>query len=140
VQARRAHRNDDITGVHSIGPKELIGFDNSGSSTRNVVLVRVQDPWVLGRLTTEKCTARLLTAVSDPRDNRSDPLWDNSTGGNVVSHEQRLGSGDDEVIYDHRHEVDPDCVVYIHSLGHRNLRPDTVGRRDQEGSAELRER
>ncbi|PWG75121.1 hypothetical protein DF186_14305, partial [Enterococcus hirae] len=58
--------------------------------------------------------------------------------GHVVVEEQRLGARDDEVVDDHRHEVDPDRVEAPQAPGQVDLGAHPVGAGHQHRLAEPR--
>ena len=76
---------------------------------------------MLGGLTTHEGTACLAATLGDTGDDRRDPLGHHLAGGDVVGHEQRLGTAHHEVVDDHRDEVDADGVVLVHALRHSDF-------------------
>ena len=59
------------------------------------------EPGVLSRLTAEQGTTGLDAALRDAADQRGDLLRDDLADGDVVLHEQRLGTGDHQIVDDH---------------------------------------
>ncbi len=57
-----------------------------------------------------------------------DPLRHDLAAGDVVLKEKRLGAARDQVVGDHRDQVDPDGVVQTGLLRDGELRPHPVGR------------
>ena len=68
----------------------------------------------------------------DARDDLGDALGHGAADGDVVLQEQRLGAAHDEVVDDHRDQVEADGVVLVHRLRDRQLGADAVGRRRQQ--------
>ncbi len=69
--------------------------------------------------------------VSDALHHGGDPLRIDLAGGDVVEHEERLGPETDQIVDAHGHQVDAHGAVAAGGLGHRELGPHPVGRRDQ---------
>jgi hypothetical protein len=88
---------------------------------------------VLGRLTADERGAGLGAAARDARDDVGDALGEHLAARDVVGHEQRLGSHDDDVVDDHADQVEPDRVVLVDRLRDRDLRAHAVGARREQG-------
>ena len=118
------------------GPSICVRLDHAGPGAGDVVLVRRQQPRVLGRLAAHEGAAGQPAALGDAGDDRGDPLGHDLADRDVVGHEQRLGAADDQVVDDHADQVDPDGVVHAHPLGDGDLGPDPVRRRRQQRTPE----
>ena len=94
-------------------------------------------PGVLGCLAANEGAASQLAADSDAPDDLRDPLRDDLAHGQVVLHEKRLGTADDQVVDDHPDQVDADRVVLVHGLRDSQLGADAVRARGQQGLAVL---
>ena len=101
VQPARGHRDHHVTGTHPAGPEELAGLHDSRGRARDVVLVRVEEPGVLGGLAADEPAPGSDAGLGDALDDGSDPLGYDAPGGDVVGEEQRLGAADDEVVDEH---------------------------------------
>ena len=95
---------------------------------------------MLRRLAPEQCAAGDAAALGDAAHDVGDALGEHRAGCDVVGHEERLGAADDEVVDDHRDEVDADRVVDVEGLRDRDLRPDTIGRGGEQRPAVSGER
>ena len=68
-----------------------------------------------------------------PETDRGDPLGHDLADGDVVLQEQRLGAAHDQVVDDHRDQVDARSVSCLSiGLGDRQLGANAVGRRRQQ--------
>ena len=140
MQARRAHRDRDVARAHAIGTEQSIGLDDARARTRDVVLVRLQQARMLGGLTADEGATGDLAAARDTGDDRGDALGHDLAGGDVVGHEEWLGSAHDEVVDDHGDEVDADGVVDVHRLRDGHLRAHAVGGGGEQGARVALER
>ena len=68
---------------------------------------------VLGGLAAEQRAAGVPAAVGDPGDDLGDLLRHDLADGDVVEQEQRLGAAGDQVVDDHRDQVDARRVVDV---------------------------
>jgi len=127
VQAAGLHRDHGVAGADPGGAEQPVGLDHTGRGAGDVVLVRGQQPGVLGGLAADQRAAGHDAGLRDALDDRGDPLGDDPAGGDVVGHEQGLGPADDEVVDDHADQVEADRVVDVHRLGDRDLGADAVG-------------
>ncbi len=102
---------------------------------RTVVLVGLEQSGVLGSLPADQGGSRDLTSSRDTGDDRCDALGHDLAGGDVVGHEQRLGTTDHDVVDNHAHQVEPDRVVLVHGLGDGDLGAHAIGagRQDRTG-------
>jgi hypothetical protein len=96
-----------------------------------VELVGGEQPRVLGGLAPDQGAAGLHAALGDAAHEGGDPVGVELADGDVVVEEQRLGAGDDEVVDDHRDEVDPDRVEHPEPAGEVDLGADPVGAADE---------
>src|SRR5258706_8185901 len=87
---------------------------------------------MLGRLATDERAARLSASVRDAVDELRGLRRVEPPHGDVVEEEEWFCAAADDVVGTHRDEVDPDRVVPPECGGDRRLRPDPVGRRDQD--------
>ena len=131
VQAGRGHGHEDVAGADPLGPQQCVGVDDPDARGRQVVAAVLHQAGVLGGLPAQQRAAGLPAALGDPRDDRGDLVGHHLADGDVVLQEQRLGAADDQVVDDHRDEVEPDRVVLAHGLGDGDLRADTVGGRGE---------
>ena len=83
--------------------------------------------------------ASLCTCASDTAHNVSDTFGNDLAGSNVVGHEQRLRTADDDVVHDHAYQVVTDGVVNIECLRDSDLGAHTIGGGSQVGLAVLDE-
>ena len=133
VQSARGHRDHHVTGTHPAGAEELAGLHDSGGRAGHVVLVRVEEPGVLGGLAADEPAPGGDAGLGDALDDGGDPLGYDAPGGDVVGEEQRLGAADDEVVDQHAHEVEADRVVLVEGLGDGDLGADAVSRGREQG-------
>ena len=140
VQAAGAHGEHDVTGAHPARAEQVVGLHDTGGGPRDVVLVGVEEPGVLGGLAADQRAAGDHAGLGDALDDRRDPLGHDPAGGDVVGHEERLGAADDEVVDDHADEVEADGVVDVHLLRDRDLGADAVGGGGEERVGVLRQR
>jgi len=91
---------------------------------------------VLRRLAADQYAAGLGAAVLNAGHHGGDPVGIDLARGDVVQHEERLGSEADQVVDAHGHQVDAHRVVAPGGLGHHELGADAVGRRHQHRMAE----
>ena len=132
VQAGRAHGDHDVAGADPVGPEHLVGLDHTDAGRGQVVVAVRHHAGVLRRLATEQRATGLDAAFGDAADEFGDTLRDDSPDGDVVLQEQRLGTADDEVVDDHRDQVEADGVVLVECLSDGELGAHTVrGRREQ---------
>ena len=87
---------------------------------------------MLRGLTAEQCAARENTPVGDTGDDRADPLRDGAPDRDVVLEEQRLRTADHQVVDNHRDQVQPNGVVFVHGLGDGQFGTHPVGGRGQD--------
>ncbi len=119
--ARRDHRAvDHARAVH-----------RAHAEAGEVVVVLGHDAGVLGHLAAHERAPRLPATLGDARDDRFDARGIELADGDVVEEEQRLGTGHEDVVRAHRHEVDTDRVVAVHELRELELGADAVGARDR---------
>ena len=127
VQTGRRHRHHDVTLAHQLGAEQRVGLDHTGGGAGDVVLVRVEQAGMLGRLATEQRGAGLGAGLRDALDDVGDALGHHTSAGDVVGEEQGLGTAHHEVVDEHADEVEADGVVDVHGLRDRDLRAHTVG-------------
>ena len=128
VQPAAGEGEHDVTGSDPVWAEHGIPLDDTGRSARDVVLVGLEQPGVLGRLAADERDPGLRAGGGDPRDDGRDPLGDDAPARDVVGHEERLRAADDDVVDDHADEVEADRVVPVEGLGDRDLGADAVGR------------
>ena len=87
---------------------------------------------MLGRLATDQRAAGLAAALGHAGHDGGDAVGVDLAGRDVVEHEQRLGTGADEVVDTHGDQVDADGLVATGGPRHLELGADPVGRRDQD--------
>ena len=141
VQAARAHRDRDVADATRSGPEQL-GRPRRRRCRHRRRRTR-RGPAARGARRSPRRRGRSPPAGSPRRcpHDRGDPLGHDLAGGDVVGHEQRLGPADDEVVDDHRHEVDADRVVLVQCLRDDDLGADAVGRgREQRAPIALERR
>ena len=139
VQAAAAHRDNLVAGADPSRAEHVGGLHDAGRRARDVVLVGLQQPRVLGGLAADERAAGLDAGLGDAPDDRRDPLGYDAAGGDVVGEEPRLCTADDEVVHEHADEVEADRVVHVHRLGDGDLRADAVGAGGQQRALELLE-
>ena len=87
-----------------------------------------------------KATSHDLPAsLGNAADDFGDTGWNNLAAGDVVGHEQRTRTADDDVVDDHADEIVTDSVVLVESLRDGDLRADTVSRGSQQWALEILE-
>ena len=128
------HRDHHVAGADPVGAEQPVGLDDAGAGAGHVVLVRPQQPRVLGGLAADQRAAGQHAALGDALDDRRDPLRHDLAAGDVVGHEQRLGAADDQVVDDHPDQVEADRVVPVQRL--RRWRPWCRRRRSRSPAAD----
>ena len=109
-------------------PRIVVLFDHAHTVGGQVVLVGAHHARVLRGLAAEQGAAGVAAAVGDARADLGDAVRHHLTAGDVVEQEQRLRAARDQVVDDHRDQVDADRVVDVHLLGDHQLGADAVGR------------
>ncbi len=132
VQTGRSHRHNSVADPDAARAEHLVGFDHADPEAREVVLVGGHHTGVLGGLATDERAARLHTTVRDAGDDLLDVLRRQPPDRDVVEEEQRLGAGHDDVVDDHRDQVDADGVVASQRSRDLQLGAHAVGRADQD--------
>ena len=140
MQAAGLHRDDHVTGTDPAGAEQLAGLDDARRGAGDVVVVGVEQPGVLGGLAADQRAAGDHAGLGDALDDRGDPLGDDAAAGDVVGHEERLGTAHDEVVDDHADQVEADRVVDVHLLRDRDLGADAVGGGGEQRLGVLRQR
>ena len=87
---------------------------------------------MLGRLAADQRAAGIAAAGRHGSDQLGDPFRDHVPDGDVVEEGERLGAAAHDVVGAHRHEVDADRVEPTEGGRDRGLRPDAVGRGDEQ--------
>ncbi len=136
AQAGRRQPDHGVARGNSRGPELSPVFDRPYRKTGKVELVGCHDACVFRRLSADQRTAGSATAVSDAADDGGDPLRVDLASGDVVEHEQWLGSHTDQVIDAHGDEVDANGLVPAGRACDEELRAHPVGGRDQHGLLE----
>jgi hypothetical protein len=132
VQAGRAHRDHRVTHLDPVPAEDLALLDHTDTGGRDVVLVRAQHAGVLGGLAAQQRAAGVAAAVRDARADLRHLVRHDLAAGDVVEQEQRLGAAGDQVVDDHRHEVDAHRVVDVELLRDDQLGAHAVGRGRQD--------
>ena len=135
VQAARGEREDRVARLHAVRAEQGVGLDDAGRGARHVVVVRAEQPGMLGGLAADERGAGLAARVGDAAHDVGDALGHDLAARDVVGHEQRARAHHDDVVDDHAHEVLTDGVVLVDRLGDRHLRADPVGARRQQRAA-----
>lgn len=110
-------------------PSPLDGADREPCEI--VVSGRVH-PRHLGRLSPDEGAACRAAAAGDALDDGGGRLDIQPAGGEVIQERQRLCALNDQIVDAHGHQVHADRVVAADGVGYPELRPDAVGREDQE--------
>ena len=118
--------------LHAMGAEHLVAVDDADAEPGEVVLVGRHHAGVLGGLAADQRAAGLHAAVGDAGDHLLDVGRVELADRDVVQEEQRLGARHDDVVDDHRDEVDADRVVAAQLPGELELGPDAVSRTDQD--------
>ena len=126
MQPRRGHCHQHVALAHPVWAEHRIRFDDADTRPGQVVLVFAEDSRMLGSLPADEGAASPTAPLGDPTHDLGDPLRDEPAAGQVVEQEQRLCPAHDQVVGDHRNEVDPDRVVAAESLGDQQLGPHAV--------------
>ena len=132
VEARGRETDDRVAGAGRSPVEEIGSLDDADAGPGEVERPRLHEARVLCRLATDQRTARLPAALGDPADQRRDGIRIDAPDGHVIEERERLGPRADHVVRAHRDEIDPDRVPPSECGGQRGLRPDAVGRRDDE--------
>ena len=121
------------------GAEQRIRLHRADGGTRDVVVVRPEQPGMLRGLAADERGAGLRAGAGDAGDDVGDALGNDLAAGDVVGHEQRLRADHDDVVDDHADQVLPDRVVLVERLGDRDLGADAIRRRRQQRTRERRE-
>src|SRR5690606_7081906 len=107
--------------------EQLVLLHHAHTGGGQVVLVGGHGAGMLGGLTTDERAPGRLAAQRDAGADLGDLVRLDLPAGDVVEQEQRLGAAGDDVVDDHRHQVQPDRVMDVHGLGDEQLGPHAVG-------------
>ena len=113
--------------AHAVGAEDAVGLDDAGRRARDVVVVDAEESGVLGGLAADEGGAGLGAAARDARTMSAMRSGNDLAARDVVGHEERLRTHDDDVVDDHADQVEPDRVVLVDRLRDRDLRADAVG-------------
>ena len=130
VEPGRGEAHDRVAGPRRGPVEEPVPLPHPDAEPREVELVGLHEPRVLGRLAAGERRAGLAAALGDPRDQGRDPLRVQPPDRDVVEERERLGARAGHVVGAHRDEVDADRVQAAHRRRDRRLRPHAVGGRD----------
>ena len=120
--------------LDSVRSEHLVRLDRTDRRTGDVVVIRGEKAGVLGSFPTDQSGSRFRACLSDSPHNVSDSFGNDLAARDVVGHEQRLCTNDDDVVDDHSDEVLPDGVVNIKRLRDGDLGTDSIGRRRENGA------
>ena len=115
---------------------EIGALDHADTEAGQVEGVGRQQPGMLGGLATDEGTAGFAAAGHDPAHEGCHCIWIEVLDGDVVEEEEGRGAETRDVVGAHRHQVDADRVVSPDARGDRRLRPDPIGRRDEDRIAQ----
>jgi hypothetical protein len=90
-------------------------------------------------LAAEQSHASLFASFGNTANDVSDNVWFDLAGRYVVSEKQWFGAAHDDVIGDHRDEIDTDCVVNAHALCDDNFGAHAVSASRKKRAAEFGE-
>ena len=96
----------------------------------------VHEPRVLRGLAADQGAAGVPAAGRDPLDETRHGVRVEPPDRDVVEEEERRGARADDVVGAHRDEIDPDRVVAVERRRDGRLRPDPVGRADEDRVAQ----
>ena len=128
MQPRGRKAQNDVANLNLFGGENLALFDHSGCGAGDVILIGTQQAWMLCRLPSNQCDIDLLAGIRNAANDVCDSGWFELSAGDVVGHEQALGSRNDNVINHHANQVLADGVVFIYRLGNGDLGADPIGR------------
>ena len=135
VQPGGGHPDQHVAGPHPVRAEQLVGLHDAGRGPGDVVLLRAQQPRVLGGLPAHQGRVGRGAGRGDPAHDPGDPLRDHLAAGDVVGHVQRLRADHHDVVHDHAHQVPADGVVDLQGLGDCDLGAHPVGGGRQVGLA-----
>ena len=127
MQTTRGHADDYITNLHLVRAEQLRSLNHTGCGTGNVVVIRPKQSRMLCRLATDECNIDGGTRLGNAPNNVCDALWHNLAAGDVVGHEQTLGTNHNDVIDNHADQVLADGVVLVDGLRDGYLGANPVG-------------
>ena len=146
VEAGRREAQDHVPGPGRAAVDDPRPLHDADAAARQVELVRLHDPWVLGRLAADERGTRLATAGGHATDELGDIDWVQDADRQVVEERERLGAGAHDVVGAHGDEVDADRVEAPDRRRDRGFGADAVrggdhqrlavARRDRERPAE----
>ena len=136
MQAGRGHGDHGVTCPHPIRTQQAVGFHHRRASSRDVVLVGCHEPGCSAVSPPSNAQPACSQPVAMPLTIAAIRSGTTFAGGDVVGHEQRLRATDDQVVDDHRDQVDADGVVDVHGPGDRDLRAHTVSGGGQQRALE----
>ena len=88
---------------------------------------------MLGHLAADERAAGLAAALADAPDDFGHGPGIQLAHGNVVEEEQRLGTGGQNIVHAHGHQIDAHRIVHAKTLGDLQLRAHAVGAGNQQG-------
>ena len=112
--------------------QHLRALDDPDARPGKVEGAGLHEARVLGRLTADEGTAGLAATRCHAADERRHGIRVQPPDGHVVEERQGLGTAADDVVRAHRDEVDADRVPSAERRRQGGLRPDAVGRRDDD--------
>ena len=130
----RAGRGESDNPVADRDPRsgdQLVVLDYADAKPRQIVVFALVHARHLRGLAADQGAARQFATPADAGNHRCGCVHVESTRGIVVKEEQGLGSGHDEVVHAHGHQVYADGVVNAHIHGQAELGANPVGARYQ---------
>ena len=103
--------DDGVAGLHPLGTELGAVLDHPDREAGQVELVGGHDPGVLGRLAADQRAAGLTAALVHPGHDGGHRVRIDLAGGQVVEHEERLGTDAHQVVHAHGHQVEADRLV-----------------------------
>ena len=128
MQTGGLHGQHNVPGRNPLGAEDLVPFHDTRSGTGEVVLLRLQQSRMFSGFPAKQGTSSLGAGHSNAlHDSRNAFRIDLATG-DLVGHEQRFSTADDEIVDHHADQVETDGVVAVQRLRNSNLCAYPVGR------------